>query len=182
MCTVYFDPIHPPAPPGSTPPPPPFPTESNVCCPWVWDHLLGLSDAVPLKRKELSLLSSHWLSIAPPLGVETPEAPPPDARECWLAWFYAGPVQATAAAVHSWLQRSCQIQMTHFTLLPAPSSALVPEPWGEGMWHKCPLYAEPSTSSYPLHFDQWWISELTMGHCTKMLLWRVSCTNLWAER
>lgn len=160
------------------------PSPLNPMCAAHECRIISWVYVIPLKRKGLTFLSSHPLSIAPHLGVETPEAPSPSMWECWLAWSYAGPVQATAAAVNSWLQRSCQIQMTHFTPLLASSSALVPEPWGESMWYRCSIY------SCALHFllssalwsmVSFWVMHGPQ-HKAASLVVSESCTNLWVER
>lgn len=143
MCTTYFDHIHPLSIQLLQDPsiflPPNLPQRIQ----FVPSMSAGPSTEQPVRN---CILKEKGLFFSPARDGDSC-VPPTSTWQCWLAWSYAGHVKGNRAAVNSWVKPSCQIRMTRFHACPpCPVTLriflppLVPEPWGKGIWYKCPIY------------------------------------------
>lgn len=181
---MYFDPIHPPAAPGSFPPPP---TLSN----WI-QSALPMSVGPSTGSIKYSTLKEKGLVFPQqPLTVNSSSFGGGDSwgPSLFCMGMLIGLILCRSCVGHG---SCCELIVAevkprwHTSLLPLPasSSVLVPEPWGEGTWYRCLIYG------WVLHIllssALWSLVSFWVNHCPlhkeASLMWSERCTNLWVER
>lgn len=125
--------------------------------------------ATPSKKRASPSSSYNWLPVVLQLGVGSSGAFP-STLEFYLAWSCVGHYSCCDLFMCATAKSDPEDSISQDSLFSgssiysAMSSVMLSEPWWRGRadWYRCSFYVWTPTVTYLQHFQQWWVSVLTI--------------------